>query len=105
MAIGPKLILYMYAGGLLLAAGPPTFENTVQPLLTKTCTPCHNAALASGGMVIAPFTRASSIAENREAWGAILQKLRSGEMPARRRSAAAPNRYRHPVGRSRIRED
>jgi hypothetical protein len=68
-------------GGLLLASVPSTFENTVQPVLTKTCTPCHNVALASGGMVIAPFTKASSIAENREAWQAILQKLRSGEMP------------------------
>jgi hypothetical protein len=82
MGIGlGRIILGVYAGGLLLAGGPPTFENTVQPLLAKTCTPCHNDALASGGMVIAPFTKASSIAGNREAWEAILQKLRSGEMP------------------------
>ncbi len=71
------------AGLLLFAAGAPTFENTVQPVLTKTCTPCHNQQLASGGLVIAPFTKAASIATNQADWERILDKLRAGEMPPR----------------------
>ena len=78
------LTLVVYAGALLWAAeSPPTFETAVAPLLTKTCTPCHNENLASGGMVIDAFTKPASLKSNREAWEIILQKLRSGEMPPR----------------------
>ena len=55
----------------------------MQPVLTKTCTPCHNQQLASGGMVIAPFTKAASLTANRSDWERILDKLRAGEMPPR----------------------
>ena len=55
----------------------------MQPVLTKTCTPCHNQQLASGGMVIAPFTKAGSLTANRSDWERILDKLRAGEMPPR----------------------
>jgi hypothetical protein len=80
---GRILITACCAGPLLLAAEAPTFENTVQPVLTKTCTPCHNQQLASGGLVIAPFTKASSLTENPGDWERILDKLRAGEMPPR----------------------
>ncbi|MBS1854200.1 MAG: DUF1592 domain-containing protein [Acidobacteria bacterium] len=63
------------------AAGAPTFESAVGPVLAKTCTPCHNASLASGGMNIAPFTRADSLTKNREGWDIILTRLRAREMP------------------------
>ena len=65
----------------LAAAETPTFENTVAPVLTKTCGTCHSEAMASGGLVIDGFTEAKSLKENREGWEIILQKLRSGEMP------------------------
>jgi Protein of unknown function (DUF1592)/Protein of unknown function (DUF1588)/Protein of unknown function (DUF1587)/Protein of unknown function (DUF1595)/Protein of unknown function (DUF1585) len=71
------------AGPLLFAAEIPSFENTVQPVLLKTCTPCHNQQLASGGLVIAPFTKAASIKDDRADWQRILDKLRAGEMPPR----------------------
>src|SRR5437588_2109197 len=70
---------------LIIAATVPlfgqTFENTVQPVLGKTCTPCHNEHLASGGLNIAGFTKASSLAADRPGWDRILDKLRAGEMP------------------------
>jgi hypothetical protein len=69
------------SGGLLLAADPPSFEKTVQPVLTKTCTPCHNEQLASGGMNIAGFTKAASLVQDRAGWDRIMDKLRAGEMP------------------------
>lgn len=67
--------------GILLAADAPTFENTVAPLLSKTCAPCHNENLVSGGMAIDDFTKPASLTENREGWEVILRKLRAGEMP------------------------
>jgi hypothetical protein len=69
---------------LLAAAGVSfgqTFENTVQPVLSKTCTPCHNEQVASGGLNIAGFTKASSLTSDRAGWDRIFDKLRSGEMP------------------------
>jgi len=76
-----SLMLGVCAGGLLLAAAAPTFETTVAPVLTKSCAPCHNATLASGGMVIDAFTKAESLTASRDGWEIILQKLRAGEMP------------------------
>jgi hypothetical protein len=70
---------------LLLAATSvcfaQTFENTVQPVLTKTCAPCHNEQVASGGLNIAGFTKASSLTTDRAGWDRIFDKLKAGEMP------------------------
>src|SRR5437764_698600 len=66
---------------VLFAADAPTFENNVQPVLAKTCTPCHNEQNASGGLNIAPFTKQASLHEFRSDWETILDKLRAGEMP------------------------
>src|SRR5687767_11088726 len=76
-----KLALGVCSAGLLMAADPPSFEKTVQPLLTQTCTQCHNAQLASGGFNVTPFAKPGSLVENRQDWQRILDKLRTGEMP------------------------
>jgi len=81
MALGHRLLLALSLTTPLLAADVPTFEKTVQPVLTTTCSPCHNDQLASGGLNIAAFAKPGSIAESREGWERILQKLRAGEMP------------------------
>src|SRR5271157_3246071 len=65
----------LLASGALLAADAPTFEKSVQPILTRTCSPCHNEQLASGGLNIAEFTKASSLTQDREGWETILRKL------------------------------
>ena len=57
------------------------FSGSVKPLLTKSCSPCHNETNASGSVNIAPFTVASSLGEYREDWERIVKKIRSGEMP------------------------
>ena len=79
----PSLILALSAAGLLLAADstPAAFSQSVLPLLTTTCSGCHNEKLTSGGLNLAPYSAFSSIAEHREDWEKILQKVRSGEMP------------------------
>src|SRR5436190_21472447 len=78
-----SLALVVCAGGLLSAAETPTFEKTVQPILTKTCSVCHNEQMASGNLNIAAFTKPSSILEMRTDWERILDKLRAGDMPPR----------------------
>ncbi len=84
------LLVCVWVAGSLQAA-PPTvtkaapdpvaFQQNVQPLLSKTCTPCHNDRLSSGGLNIAPFTAPASLTENRDGWDLILRKIRTGEMP------------------------
>ncbi len=69
-------------GGFLLPSShAQTFEKTVAPVLTQTCTPCHNQKLASGGMNIEGFTRAASVQQDRAGWQRIVDKVRAGEMP------------------------
>ena len=87
------LLIVLSATGLLLAANPQAppskkdqtdaaaFEKSVPPVLAKTCAPCHNDRLASGGLNLGPFSAPGSIAEHRDGWERILQKIRTGEMP------------------------
>jgi hypothetical protein len=70
--------LLLTVTGLLSAQ---TFEKTVQPLLTKNCLPCHNEQLASAGLNIAGFAKASSLTSDRAGWDRVFDKLKSGEMP------------------------
>jgi hypothetical protein len=74
-------VLVLSAARLVCAADAPTFEKTVQPILSRTCAPCHNERLSSGGLDVAAFTNAASLQQSREGWERILQKLRAGEMP------------------------
>src|SRR4051795_9404689 len=74
----PRCLLWLAATGALFGQ---TFENTVQPVFTKTCTPCHNAQVTSAGLNIAGFTKVSSLTSDRSGWDRILDKLRAGEMP------------------------
>src|ERR1017187_10143431 len=79
--MGRNAALFLSVCAALAAADTPTFEKTVAGVLTRTCTPCHNETLASGGVDIAPFTQAASLTRSRDRWDIILRKIRSGEMP------------------------
>ena len=72
--------LALSAIGLMLAADTP-FEKKVQPVLSKTCAPCHNETMASGGLNVAAFLDPKSITQQRDGWERIIQKMRTGEMP------------------------
>jgi hypothetical protein len=79
-------VVVLAGAGLLVAAdtprsAPAAFDKTVQPVLAKTCAPCHNEQLASGGLNLGPFSTPGSITEHREGWERILRKLRAGQMP------------------------
>ena len=74
--------LGLFAAGASLMSGAtaPTFDSAVKPILSNTCSACHNDRLASGGLNLKPFQTVDSLS-NREQWDDILQKLRGGEMP------------------------
>src|ERR1051326_5393331 len=65
----------------VLAAAPAGFEKSVQPVLTTTCAPCHNAKLTSGGLNVATLTSPGSLSDERDVWEKVLRKVRSGQMP------------------------
>jgi Protein of unknown function (DUF1592)/Protein of unknown function (DUF1587)/Protein of unknown function (DUF1588)/Protein of unknown function (DUF1595)/Cytochrome C oxidase, cbb3-type, subunit III len=72
--------------GILLIAATPAlsqsgFDTRVRPVITKSCTPCHNDSTASGGVNLEPFTSAASVSSQRAGWEKIVQKIQSGEMP------------------------
>ncbi|MEJ7608430.1 MAG: DUF1587 domain-containing protein [Bryobacteraceae bacterium] len=50
-------------------------------MLQKSCTPCHNDRLASGGLNVNPFLVLGSTIEHRDEWERMIQKIRTGEMP------------------------
>ena len=74
------LVLFCAAVGF---TADTTFEKTVAPTLSKTCSPCHNEKSAAGGLDIAAFTKPASLTESRDGWEIILRKLKSGQMPPR----------------------
>src|SRR5260370_16216232 len=76
-----KIAVIAFACGAMQAADVPTCEKTVAPMLTRTCAPCHNENVSSGGVDIAGFTQAASLTKSREGWDIILRKIRAGEMP------------------------
>lgn len=57
------------------------FDETVVPVLQRTCSPCHNARMTSGGVNLLEFLKASTVQEQREAWETIVRQVRSGSMP------------------------
>ncbi|MGA3098046.1 MAG: DUF1592 domain-containing protein [Bryobacteraceae bacterium] len=63
------------------ASAAPTFEKVVAPVLDNTCSMCHNSQLASGGFDAEAFMAPQSLADKRDGWERILEKLRDGEMP------------------------
>jgi hypothetical protein len=68
---------------VLLAADSRSenFETAVQPVLAKTCAPCHNESLSSGGLNLNAFATPDSVSQHREGWEMILRKIKTGEMP------------------------
>lgn len=59
----------------------PGFQQHVGTVLTRSCSPCHNARLASGGVNLLLFRDAKTVLEQRDAWETIVRQVRSGAMP------------------------
>ncbi len=79
-----RLTGYLFAPMLVLtsyAQTPASFDKSVLPVINKSCAPCHNDRMASGGLNLGLFAVPASVTEQREGWEHIIQKVRSGEMP------------------------
>jgi Protein of unknown function (DUF1592)/Protein of unknown function (DUF1588)/Protein of unknown function (DUF1587)/Protein of unknown function (DUF1585)/Protein of unknown function (DUF1595)/Cytochrome C oxidase, cbb3-type, subunit III len=63
------------------APASSTFDNTVQPLFSKHCAGCHNAARQTGGLNLEPLNSAAGVLQNRETFEKIVRRLKAGEMP------------------------
>lgn len=57
------------------------FEKRIQPFLMRYCYACHNTELKTGGLDLEAYKTAASVAQDRERWQRVLQRLRAGEMP------------------------
>ncbi|HYL73632.1 MAG TPA: DUF1592 domain-containing protein [Bryobacteraceae bacterium] len=77
--VGHRAVFLLVLAGAILPGA--SFEKTVQPVLTNTCSPCHNSRLASGGLNISVYATPESIAQHREEWEVMLRRIRGGEMP------------------------
>jgi hypothetical protein len=75
------LALAVSPASLAATIPPTTFDSAVKPVFTQTCAACHNEKLSSGGLNVTTFLDPKSIETKRDAWEAILAKLRTGEMP------------------------
>jgi hypothetical protein len=58
-----------------------TFDKSIQPFLSQYCYMCHNSKLKSGNLDLKSYQSPAAILHDRETWGQVIQKLRSGEMP------------------------
>ncbi len=74
-------LLFTAVFSVCLAHGGETFDQAVRPILSQTCSACHNEKLASGGLNVSTFLDPASVLTQREAWEKIADKMRSGEMP------------------------
>lgn len=83
--VGSTLISYS-----VQAQSATGFNQTVTPVLNKTCTPCHNDRSAAGGLNLGLFTVPTSTTDQRDGWERIIQKVRNGEMPPKGVPRSAP---------------
>src|ERR1700733_14928909 len=95
MRLKLSLLLTAACGvGLLLAAESGTapkaataapaqaaFDKAVKPLFDSTCSMCHSAAVASGGLNIEQLATVGTLSSDRDEWEKIAHRLQAGEMP------------------------
>jgi mono/diheme cytochrome c family protein len=81
LAFSSSLASTAFAG---VPDAPPStaaFQAATRALFEETCSQCHNATDADGGLDVAEYASPESLSARRAGWESILGKLRSGEMP------------------------
>src|SRR5262245_60363200 len=59
----------------------PRFESQIRPFLAKHCLACHSDEMAKGDLRLDRLSADFSVEMNRRQWEAVLQRVKSGEMP------------------------
>jgi len=54
---------------------------SVRPFFAKSCFACHSGTVQSGGLNLEFLTTAGVVAENRDEWDKVIEKLGTGQMP------------------------
>ncbi|MCI0462892.1 MAG: DUF1592 domain-containing protein [Gemmataceae bacterium] len=65
------------------------FKKDVQPFLAKHCYACHDAKKKRAGLALDKFKDEESFLKDRNTWEAVLDMLRSGEMPPKEKPRPA----------------
>src|ERR1035437_3175451 len=62
------------------APSQAAFDKAVKPLFDSTCSMCHSANLASGGLNVEQYSTVASLSSDRDEWDKIVRRLQAGEM-------------------------
>jgi len=63
------------------APSATAFQAATRALFEETCSQCHNATDADGGLDVSQYGSPDTLTKRRAGWESIRDKLRSGEMP------------------------
>ncbi len=63
------------------AAETAQFRAEIAPLLVKYCRECHSGSEPKGELSLEPLIKRAALADDRQSWDKVAQKLRAGEMP------------------------
>ena len=64
-----------------LAAATLDAQDSIRPFFARNCYACHNVSQKAGNLNLEALDGASSVAQNRDAWEAILRMVGTGQMP------------------------
>jgi mono/diheme cytochrome c family protein len=81
LAFSSALASSARAGAPDVQPSAQAFQAATRVLFEETCSQCHNASDADGGLDVAEYATPQSLSTRRAGWESILGKLRSGEMP------------------------
>ena len=84
------IAMIISAASRLTAEDSPDFARGGQPFLKKHCLGCHSGAKPKAKLSLDAFRDATSVVRQRKVWGAVLKKIRSGDMPPKNRPRPAP---------------
>src|SRR4051812_20525801 len=57
------------------APAQAAFDKAVKPLFDSTCSMCHAAGAASGGLNLAEYSTVGSLSSDRDEWDKIVHRL------------------------------
>ncbi len=87
LTLGSAVTLFLLTGSHLVAADSSradlekTYRDSVRPFIETYCIACHGNGKTRGGLDLAPFTTVEAVAKDFPHWVAVLEQLKSREMP------------------------